>query len=143
MNCHSQVNPEVLLQLAAATHAQPLTPPHVWSQTEAMTSCHEIIGSPQTHIQLPVWLQTDAAVASYQEAIHLQPGFAEAHCNLGVLHKAAGRLQEALECYEAALRANPSFELVHQNLAIAYTERGTQLKDAGQTDEGAACLRST
>ena len=79
-------------------------------------------------------------MASYRQAVRLQPGFAEAHCNLGVLHKAAGRLEEALECYEAALRANPGFPLVLQNLAIAYTERGTQLKDAGQLAEGAACL---
>ena len=84
--------------------------------------------------------QAEAAMASYREAVRLQPGFAEAHCNLGVLHKAAGRQEEALECYEAALRANPGFPLVLQNLAIAYTERGTQLKDAGQLAEGAACL---
>ena len=80
-------------------------------------------------------------MASYQEAARLQPSFAEAHCNLGVLHKAAGRLPQALQAYEAALKANPSFPLVHQNLAVAYTEQGTLLKEAGQLAEGAGPFR--
>ena len=49
-------------------------------------------------------MQVEEASAAYKEAVRLSPRFAEAHCNLGVLHKGAGRLAEAIACYEAACR---------------------------------------
>lgn len=64
-------------------------------------------------------------------AIAASPSYAEAHCNLGVICRDAGQLEEAVACYEAALAAAPSFAIVQQNLAIALTELGTRAKLAG------------
>ena len=57
--------------------------------------------------------------------------YAEAHCNLGVIHKEQGRLEDAIASYERALALAPEFAIVCNNLAIALTEMGTRVKLAG------------
>lgn len=63
--------------------------------------------------------------------VRLTPGYAEAWCNMGVLHKQQGRLEEAIAAYEQALAAAPNLEVVLLNMAAALTEHGTHLKAAG------------
>ena len=58
--------------------------------------------------------------------------YAEAHCNLGVIHKEQGRLEDAIVSYERALALAPEFAIVCNNLAIALTEMGTRVKLAGR-----------
>lgn len=67
----------------------------------------------------------------YQLAVDAGPGYAEAHCNMGVILKEQGCLEEAIQAYERALTAAPNFSIVHTNLAIALTELGTRAKLAG------------
>lgn len=67
----------------------------------------------------------------YQLAVGAGPGYAEAHCNMGVIFKEQGCLEEAIEAYERALAAAPNFSIVHTNLAIALTELGTRAKLSG------------
>ncbi len=50
---------------------------------------------------------TLCAQAAYQEALRLKPDFHDALCNLGNLHKDAGRIAEARDCYAAALAKEP------------------------------------
>ena len=57
--------------------------------------------------------------------------YAEAHCNLGVIHKEEGRLEDAIASYERALALAAEFAIVRNNLAIALTEMGTRVKLAG------------
>lgn len=73
-------------------------------------------------------LQFDRALDLYRKAVALQPGYAQAHCNIGVIHKERGDLQAAISSYEAALAAAPSFQIVRTNLAIALTDLGTKVK---------------
>ena len=54
------------------------------------------------------------------------------HCNLGVIHKEEGRLEEAIASYECALAAAPEFNIVRNNLAVALTELGTRVKLSGE-----------
>src|SRR5262249_5949522 len=64
----------------------------------------------------------DEAIVEYREAIRLDPGYAEAHCNLGSVLQRQGRLREALREYRKGHglgrgRANwryPSAEWVRQ-----------------------------
>lgn len=60
------------------------------------------------------------------------PTYAEAHCNLGVIYKEEGRLEEAIASYESALAAAPEFSIVRNNLAVALTELGTRVKLSGR-----------
>ena len=54
--------------------------------------------------------------ACYRRALELDPRFAAAHHNLGLLLRALDRLPEAQQCYEAATRLEPNFAEAHNNL---------------------------
>jgi protein O-GlcNAc transferase len=64
--------------------------------------------------------------------VQAHPTYAEAHCNLGVIYKDEGRLEEAIASYESALSAAPEFSIVRNNLAVALTELGTRVKLSGR-----------
>ncbi|MBI3839169.1 MAG: tetratricopeptide repeat protein [Planctomycetia bacterium] len=60
--------------------------------------------------------QYSDAAAAYREALRLNPDYAEALINHGLLIQAQGQLDEALACFERAAQLKP-------NLAIAHTSR--------------------
>lgn len=62
------------------------------------------------------------AIAAYEAAATLAPGFAEALSNLGGMYVQSGRYDDALRAYEAALRANPELAPVYCNLATVLIE---------------------
>ncbi len=68
--------------------------------------------------------QTDAAAAHYARAIALQPDYAPAYNNLGVLQRASGRVDEAIATYQLALQQKGDYPDAHYNLANALLERG-------------------
>jgi protein O-GlcNAc transferase len=49
----------------------------------------------------------DEAAACFARAVELQPGYANAHFNLGVAHSLRGDYERALACAETALRLQP------------------------------------
>jgi tetratricopeptide (TPR) repeat protein len=77
------------------------------------------------HYNLGVlWSKTpgrrDDATAQYEEAIRLEPGFAEAHDNLGAVLRQSGRVDEAVLQFREAIRLKPDLANAHVNLAGAY-----------------------
>jgi len=70
------------------------------------------------------------AVATFDRAIALQPGFADAWGNRGNALKDLGRLDEAIESYDRAIALKPDF-------AVACYNRGNALRDAGLAAEAA------
>ena len=64
------------------------------------------------------------AVGLYQEALRHNPGFAEAHNNLGQAYEALGRAEEALAEYRQALALNPELAQAWYNLAVALERQG-------------------
>ena len=65
----------------------------------------------------------DEARRAYQEAVGLQPDFADAHINLGLLHHNLGELVEAERCYRRALEVQPTSALAHFNLGVVLEDR--------------------
>lgn len=60
------------------------------------------------------------AIAQFETALRLKPGFLEVHNNLGnALAELPGRLDDAIAHYSAAIRAKPTFAQAHANLANA------------------------
>lgn len=57
------------------------------------------------------------AIEAYRNAIAADPGFADAHCNLGAIHHQQDRRDEARACYERALACDPGHVEAHLNLA--------------------------
>jgi tetratricopeptide (TPR) repeat protein len=64
------------------------------------------------------------AIASYREALRLDPGYFEAHNNLGTVQHKLGRLDLAVRHYREALRLWPRAPLVNFNLARALEAQG-------------------
>lgn len=74
------------------------------------------------------------AMAHYQEAIRLQPTFAEAQNNLGTAFQDQGRLAEAIACYREALRLRPAYAEACHNL-------GAALHLMGHLTEASTCFQ--
>ncbi len=68
--------------------------------------------------------QTDAAAAHYARAIALQPDYAPAYNNLGVMQRAMGRVDEAIATYQLALQQKGDYPDAHYNLANALLDQG-------------------
>ena len=64
------------------------------------------------------------AIRELERAVVLAPDHAEAHNDLGVTLKNAGRLDEALEHYREAIAVNPGFALAHNNMGSLLGSRG-------------------
>ena len=48
--------------------------------------------------------RTSICPRHFSRTISLEPGYADAHFNLGIVHQERGRLEEALRCYDEAAR---------------------------------------
>ena len=70
----------------------------------------------------------ERAIASYNEAIRLDPKFAQGYNNRALAHKARGDLDRAIADYEAALRVAPRDETAAENLAAVRAQRKRAMK---------------
>lgn len=70
----------------------------------------------------------DEALESYNRALAIEPGNADALNNCGLLLYELQRFDDALECYDRALAASPDF-------AKALNNRGNTLQTLGRLDE--------
>jgi tetratricopeptide (TPR) repeat protein len=64
------------------------------------------------------------AVNAYRRALHMDPGCADAHINLGRLFADQGRLDDAEHHYRQALAVEPADALAWFNLGVLCEERG-------------------
>ncbi|MEB3831791.1 tetratricopeptide repeat protein, partial [Phormidium sp. CCY1219] len=71
------------------------------------------------------------AIASYNEAIRLQPDYALAYYNRGVAQGNLGQYEEAIASFNEAIRLQPDF-------AVAYYSRGIAQGNLGQHEEAIA-----
>ena len=71
--------------------------------------------------------QHDRAIQDYDEAIKLNPSYADAFNNRGIAYYAKGQHDRAIEDYDQAIKLKPSD-------AIAYNNRGTAYYSKGQHD---------
>ncbi len=79
-----------------------------------------LLGALYMDVQRP-----NEALASFDAAVKVAPGFADAHCNRGVVLQQLGRSREALAAYEAAVRFAPKH-------VLALFNRGNVLKLLGR-----------
>ncbi|MCW6049624.1 tetratricopeptide repeat protein [Lyngbya sp. CCAP 1446/10] len=71
------------------------------------------------------------AIECYQRAIAIDPNYAAAHSNLGVVKQQSGRLTEAIAHYQQALE-------IDGNLAETASNLGSALAEAGETAQAIA-----
>lgn len=68
------------------------------------------------------------AILSYQKAVQLEPGFPEAHLNLGIDYGLTGQSLKEVAHYEEALNLRPDYAKAVRNLSISYVEQGDESK---------------
>lgn len=66
----------------------------------------------------------EAAKASFEEALKLDPGHLRAKTNVGNMLLEAGQTDQAIQMYQEVLKQNPDFALAHHNLGAAYRKKG-------------------
>ena len=77
----------------------------------------------------------DLALASYRQAVSIDPGYAAAHNNIGLVYLHQGRLAPAIACFQQALALEPSLAQAHLNLGNAY-------KSQGRLEEALVCFNT-
>ena len=63
-------------------------------------------------------------ITLYKEAIELCPDYKEAHYNLGIIYKAQGKYDLAVNEYNEVIRIDPGFVKARNNLGIVYKIQG-------------------
>lgn len=66
----------------------------------------------------------DEARKFYQKAIELDPSYAVAYNDLGVIYEATGLIDYAVQGYQMAIKMDPDYLSVYSNLAALYENKG-------------------
>ena len=107
--------------------------------TAVLTACGSAAGTPEWHFEQGNALFEaglyDQAIEEYDEAIRLNPEFADAYYNRGAAYGRLGQFQLAIEDCDEAIRLDP------EN-AFAYLLRGAVYSDMGRPIEARADLET-
>ena len=66
----------------------------------------------------------DGAIADFDSALRISPGFAEAHFRRGIVWETKGDFERALADYDRALKLNPRLAEAHNQRGGAHYSRG-------------------
>ena len=84
--------------------------------------------------------EPDKAIAEFEAALRLEPGFADAHSNLGVIYHQKGWTERAIAEFETAIELRGPFPEALYNLGRAYESQG-MVEEAVAAYEEAVALR--
>ncbi|MEW6101011.1 MAG: tetratricopeptide repeat protein [Candidatus Omnitrophota bacterium] len=65
----------------------------------------------------------DSAFSYYQKAIQLDPAYAVAYNDLGVIYESRNQMDNAQECYLKAIQIDPTYLSAYTNLALIYEDK--------------------
>jgi tetratricopeptide (TPR) repeat protein len=96
----------------------------LWRHTLSCTSdnvrAHGLLALALTDARRP-----QEAIAEYQTALQIQPGYADALNNMGNCLVSMGKRNEAMDCYAQAVKAKPELAAAHDNLAELLAASGS------------------
>ena len=74
------------------------------------------------------------ATTNLKEALRIQPGFAEAHLELGLIALAQGRTDQGIAGLEKAISLDPQLAAAHYRLGLAYQRLGNAARAKEEMD---------
>lgn len=84
--------------------------------------------NPRGHSNLGLYLleigKPDEAIQQLNEALRLNPNFAEAQSNLGVALANTGRMEQAIPLFTSALSIRPNLKIANYNLGQVFASKG-------------------
>ena len=87
--------------------------------------------------------QPDEAMVHFEQAIKLQPDYAEAYYNRGNVLYTKGRIDEAIADFEKLFKSNPTTRMLIRALVTRFRERRAEGNDrALQPGNGVSAQRS-
>ena len=66
------------------------------------------------------------AIQNLNQALHLDPDFADAHFELGLIALAQGRTEQSIASLQRAVSLEPGFAAAHYRLGLAYKKAGNE-----------------
>jgi tetratricopeptide (TPR) repeat protein len=66
----------------------------------------------------------ELAIEYYQQAIVIDPSYANAYNNMGTAYHELGNYQQALSCYQKAIAIDPKDAMAYYNMGVAYQKLG-------------------
>jgi len=66
----------------------------------------------------------DEAIKCYKKATELDPSFASAFYNLGIIYNAKGMIDESISAYKHVLTIKPDYHAARNNLGLIYQRKG-------------------
>jgi len=80
------------------------------------------------------------AIEAYQQAIQLEPGFADVYLSLGHAYLRLKKPQDAIKAFKESIRLKPEMEEAHYGLGLEYFRAGN-MKEASQAFKKAVRVR--
>jgi tetratricopeptide (TPR) repeat protein len=77
----------------------------------------------------------DRAIPDFDEAIRLDPKFAQAYNNRGIAYNNKGSYDHAIADFDEAIRLNPKFTLAYYNRGLSYGRKGELNRAIADLDE--------
>ena len=68
--------------------------------------------------------ELEGAAKMFEIAVSINPKYAEAHFNLGVMNQDLGRLESAIDSYKKAISISPNYSYAYNNLGNIFLELG-------------------
>ena len=86
------------------------------------------LGSSEQIREMVIANEVDLAIENYDQAIKINPNYADAHYNLGIVMQELGDHRKAIVYYEKAIQLRPEYAKAYNNLGVVYQEMGEHLK---------------
>lgn len=133
-------DPDPYRFLGKMQHAEPAPSKQALERLHRFVQLKPHSAEANYYYAVALWKQTkgspqagrDEIESLLRQAIHLDPKFASAYLQLGVVHAESRNLAQAIADYQQAIQADPSLEEAHYRLAQAYRQAGESAKADGE-----------
>lgn len=131
---------EVPLDTAAANKSRPAPAPAVKETSAPLTGHKAAFNFYKTGREQFNLGNITGAIQAYQQALEIEPDYADVHLSLGHAYLRMQKSQEAIKAFKEATRINPEMDEAYYGLGLEYFRAG-KMKEAAQAFKKAVTVR--